>query len=368
MQGYVTGFCRRVLSKALALVTGFWPSYSRLFLAGEKSKWVIWWERKEMLGIAKALGIKVVPLRLPPVGIKEQAIYFGGPYFLNDESWFDRELKIAFDFYHGDPKLNDTFKAMFDSLTKHHHQIERIRVSYSGMRDLVLKTGIVSSKVHLIPIAINVDLFPRRTRDIKRQARRKLEIPDNAVVIGSFQKDGDGWGDGNNPKMIKGPDVFVQAVKRLSETIPNVHVLLSGPSRGYVKNELTRYNIPFTHIFLKHYPDIKDLYYALDVYLVTSRVEGGPKAVLESMACGVPLITTRVGQAMDLVKHRENGWIVDVEDIEGIVHWTQYVLNNSHKVQIVLEKGLKTVSENSYKSQIPLWRNFYSGFVDIAGV
>jgi len=42
---------------------------------------------------------------------------------------------------------------------------------------------------------------------------------------------------------------------------------------------------------------------ALDLYIVASREEGEPKAILESMASGVPLVTTEVGQAMDFVEH-----------------------------------------------------------------
>ena len=37
------------------------------------------------------------------------------------------------------------------------------------------------------------------------------------------------------------------------------------------------------------------------------------------MAVGVPLVTTRVGQAADLVRHGENGWMVDAEDVDGLV-------------------------------------------------
>ena len=42
--------------------------------------------------------------------------------------------------------------------------------------------------------------------------------------------------------------------------------------------------------------------------------EGGPRAALEAMATGVPLVSTRVGQAADLVRHGENGWLADVDD------------------------------------------------------
>ena len=66
-------------------------------------------------------------------------------------------------------------------------------------------------------------------------------------------------------------------------------------------------------------------YEAIDLCIVASRDEGGPRAVLESMAIGVPLVTTRVGQAADLVRHEENGWLVEVEDVDAIAGWGRHV-------------------------------------------
>ena len=43
------------------------------------------------------------------------------------------------------------------------------------------------------------------------------------------------------------------------------------------------------------------------------------------MATRVPLVTTRVGQAADLVRHGENGWMVEPEDVDGLVEWTLHV-------------------------------------------
>ena len=39
------------------------------------------------------------------------------------------------------------------------------------------------------------------------------------------------------------------------------------------------------------------LYHALDIYLITSREEGGPMGLLESIACGTPVASTNVGMA-----------------------------------------------------------------------
>jgi len=99
--------------------------------------------------------------------------------------------------------------------------------------------------------------------------------------------------------------------------------------------------------------------------MVTSRQEGGPKAVLESMASGVPLVTTKVGQAMDIVIHGVNGWMVEPEDAEGLAHFGEKIMTHREDLGPILENARKTAEENSYTSQIPLWHDFMEGFVRV---
>ena len=140
--------------------------------------------------------------------------------------------------------------------------------------------------------------------------------------------------------------------------------MLSGPARGYVKQGLDEINVPYHHIYLKAYPNIGKLYQALDLYLVTSRQEGGPKAILESMASGIPIISTRVGQASDLINHEQNGWLADIEDVRALVHWCEVVYSlGDSDIASVLAQGHTTAEANSYTSQIPLWAAFMKGFV-----
>jgi glycosyltransferase involved in cell wall biosynthesis len=234
------------------------------------------------------------------------------------------------------------------------------------MRNCLLTTGIAPEKLHLIPIGINLSLFHPQTPALKSQFRAQYNIPQTATVIGSFQKDGVGWGDGLEPKLIKGPDTFVQAMSALKTRVPELLVVLSGPARGYVKAGLARHGIPFLHFNLPRYADIGELFQTLDLYMVTSRQEGGPKAVLESMASGIPLVTTRVGQAMDLVRHGENGWMTDVEDVEALTHWAHKSLDHSTDKTRIISAGLLTANENAYSMQAPLWKTFLNGFVEEA--
>ena len=57
--------------------------------------------------------------------------------------------------------------------------------------------------------------------------------------------------------------------------------------------------------------EMRDFYRSLDAYLVASREEGTPNPGLESAACGVPVISTRVGNMPELIRDGENGFLID---------------------------------------------------------
>lgn len=163
----------------------------------------------------------------------------------------------------------------------------------------LIEHGVPEVKTVVVPLGVDCSLF-RPGSNIERSViRRRLGIPLHAFVIGSFQKDGVGWGEGLEPKLIKGPDLLVDALA-ISSHRRDFHVLLSGPARGYVKKNLELFGIPYTHVgFLKNKKELAALYHALDLYVIASRVEGGPLSLFEAWASGVPVVSTHVGMAND---------------------------------------------------------------------
>jgi glycosyltransferase involved in cell wall biosynthesis len=232
------------------------------------------------------------------------------------------------------------------------------------MHRVVLQSGIASEKVFLIPLGVNPAIYPLVTPTARGAARKRFEIPEQARVIGSFQKDGVGWGDGDEPKLEKGPDVLLDVIDQLRRDVPDLFVLLSGPARGYVKAGLRKQGVPFAHHYLADPRALAPLYHAIDLYIVSSRQEGGPKAVLESMSCGIPVVTTRVGQAMDLVAHGRNGWMVEVDDAAGLARWSREVLANGAAGEVIAG-ARQTALDHSYDALLPRWRPFFSGFVEL---
>ena len=57
--------------------------------------------------------------------------------------------------------------------------------------------------------------------------------------------------------------------------------------------------------------EMLEFYHSIDIYLCASRSEGTPNPCLEAAACGVPVVTTRVGNMPELVRHGVNGLFVE---------------------------------------------------------
>jgi glycosyltransferase involved in cell wall biosynthesis len=354
----------RPLRRALvALRTRDWAPHSRLFVEQEAAQWVLSYEARQLERTATALGIRLGPSAWAK-GVSEQSIFHLSQFTLLLYDFEKRGNRLGFAYFHGRPGTPDMpeFDACFDAMRRRHGEIDRVQVTNREMEELVLETGMAPEKVHLIPIGIDVETFPLRSPAGIASARSLFELPESAFVVGSFQKDGVGWGEGLEPKLIKGPDVLLAVAERLKERIPEIVFLLTGPSRGFVKTGLERLGIPYRHVVLRDVDAVARAYEAIDVCIVASRDEGGPRAVLEAMATGVPLVTTRVGQAADLVRHRENGWIVDSEDVDGLVLWTVHVAE-SDDLDRVLAAGRATAEANSYPALQPRWRALLDGFV-----
>jgi glycosyltransferase involved in cell wall biosynthesis len=339
-----------------------WPPHSRLFALGDRGGWSVDEDARHLTATARRLGVHVAPAAWARF-THEQSVFLASHFEALSPRWLGSSHRLATAYLHGRPGTQGApeFDAAFAALRDNPTRLARVQVTHGEMRELVLSSGVPPERVFQIPIGIDLEQFPFRTPEMRAEARAALDLPGSALVVGSFQKDGVGWGEGLAPKLVKGPDVLAASVERLRADVPEVFVLLTGPARGYVRRELERRAIPYRHIHASSRTELARAYQALDVYLVSSRQEGGPKAVLEAMASGVPLVSTRVGQAQDLVVHGENGWLVVVDDQEGLAHWAAAVREGVDDA--VLRAGRTTAEANAYERLDAQWGHFLDGFV-----
>jgi len=155
--------------------------------------------------------------------------------------------------------------------------------------------------------------FPREARSAEVIALRlRYAIPPERYVIGNFHRDSEGT-NLRSPKLQKGPDVFLQIAISLFKKNYPIHILLAGPRRHWLRNQLQLHGIPFTFVGksieaddigqnILPRSDLNNLYACLDLVLITSRWEGGPYSVLEGAATQRKVLCSRVGLAEDVLE------------------------------------------------------------------
>ena len=280
------------------------------------------------------------------------------------DRWRRMRVPVCLAYYHGYPGTGEeSFDRTFELMRRQHDSVARVQVTHARMRDLLIEAGVAEKKIHTILIGIDAAAFSIPSAEQRAAVRRRLGIPPAAVVVGSFQKDGNGWGEGTEPKTIKAPEVLIEALRLLKAARPDLFVLLSGPARGFVRKGLASAGVPHAHVRIERYADVPALYHALDAYIVASRQEGGPKAILESMASGVPIISTRVGQAPALIRHGETGWLADCDDAAALARSTERSLVAPDWLASYRAAARRVAEANDYLAQTPQWLAFFDGLL-----
>ena len=134
----------------------------------------------------------------------------------------------------------------------------------------------------------------------KNELRSKYGFNSNDFVIGSFQRDTEGK-DLTSPKLIKGPDIFLEIVTNISLKNPNIIVLLTGKRRNYLIKNFEERNINYKYLEMVDLKELNELYNVLDLYVVSSRIEGGPQAIMECAITETPVVSTDVGIASEIL-------------------------------------------------------------------
>tara|TARA_B100001057_G_C22730293_1_gene903468 strand:+ start:204 stop:1259 length:1056 start_codon:yes stop_codon:yes gene_type:complete len=278
------------------------------------------------------------------IGIKNSIIHVGTLYKLiknNQFIKFDNSNKIIV-FW---PHLNKSLKVSY-LIKKNISKIHKIHTCCKQTSLDLINFGIKKKKIVNIPLSINLNVFKPIKKREKIKLKKKYNIPVEKIVLGSFVKDGNGFDKGLTPKKIKNPQMLIKALKRVKDK-RKLYFILSGPARGYVKNKLRKIGIEYFHKNCKNKKHLAELYNLTDLTIINSNLEGGPYSVLESLASGVPVISTKVGLSQELIKKNYNGFLINKMDSENLKKKIEFVIKNKKILKKLKNKARISVKKYS---------------------
>lgn len=124
-----------------------------------------------------------------------------------------------------------------------------------------------------------------------------------------------------NLKPVKRWDIFLRVIARVRKDIPEVRGILAGRDMGErAKLEQLAKELGITDavLFLNEVPNSWSVFPHLDAVLITSDTEGFSNTLLEAALFGVPVVSTRVGGAEELIHPGKTGQVAECGDVEGL--------------------------------------------------
>jgi glycosyltransferase involved in cell wall biosynthesis len=175
--------------------------------------------------------------------------------------------------------------------------------------------GTPPEKCVMVSNGVDVDMFQPASSKRKAALRRRFGIPPDSMCIGFSGKRT------SNTHNRKGVETFVASARLLAHT-KNMSLAIVGPGWADLVGELNRSGIACVYMpFLVDRREVADFYKAIDIYWVTSKIEGGPVPLLEAMSSGVACISSPVGVALEAIESNVTGFIApfDAPDIYATI-------------------------------------------------
>jgi len=221
------------------------------------------------------------------------------------------------------------YKCLFYSFIKYDcRKAKAVRVMNNQVAAKLLDLGVPESKIKLIP-AIYIDLDTFKPMGLEK----KYDL----IFVGRLEKN-------------KGLGLLLETANKLKIRIPDFKLLIVGDGKLKIENWNLQNNV-LLYGYAKDSHEIARLLNESKILVMPSYNEGGPRVVVEAMACGVPVLATPVGIVADIIEDGRSGRIIDW-DARDIAEKARSLLDNNLEYEKYRKAGMEMSGRFEKKSAI----------------
>ncbi|MFH1283213.1 MAG: glycosyltransferase [bacterium] len=219
------------------------------------------------------------------------------------------------------------------------------------VKDLVVsREGFESDRVFVVHNGIDFKYY-QNTDDIRSEF--KFEKDDIVLgYIGRIHKD---------KGIIYLPDIIKISLEK-NQRIKYL-IVGRGPLEKYLKSKIAKYKCDKQVVFAGWRYDLPRVFNAIDLCIMPSLEESFPQVCLESLAAGRPIIANDVGGIKEVVKDKENGYLIKLGDINSFVDRIIELSYSQGKRLILGENGRKLAESFSIESMLQAIENIYGKYL-----
>ena len=231
-----------------------------------------------------------------------------------------------------DPVRTQLFRETERALARHSTRLIAVGPQ---VRDDLVELGVAPAEQFSV-IRLGIDLESRvLTQDRRAEYRRLFGIPDDRFVVGWI---------GRMTAIKRVPDILTSFKLLRDRGIDATLCLVGdGPDREPAERQAKELGIARHVISLGYQRDVSPYYALFDAFVLPSANEGTPVVAIEALAAGRPVVATRVGGVPDVVTEGEDGYLVDVGDVEAIADALERLARDPELRRALGERGRELV-------------------------
>jgi len=196
----------------------------------------------------------------------------------------------------------------------------------------ILNTAVLESRV--IPNGVDLSIFYPSN---KVKVRTELDIPINAKVI-LFAANG------IRKNYWKDYQTMQTSVALLAERLPNVNILFIALGEESPSTKIGQAIVKFVP-YTKDPRTVAKYYQSADVYIHAARADTFPNVVLEALACGTPVVATKVGGIAEQIENGKTGFLVSVGDALAMADSVQNLIVNDTLYNQISEQAAQVADK-----------------------
>lgn len=184
----------------------------------------------------------------------------------------------------------------------------------------------------------------------------KGELRDEIVTVGRID-------DNKNQAML------VEAFSHIACEFPDVKVFIygEGSAKEQVEKLIQQKGLKDRVILAGHQADIKSKIQGARIFVLTSKVEGMPNAMIEAMTQGLVPISTdfKGGGVRQLIQDGENGFIVPVDNVHALAGCLRCILSNKEVEEKMRISAVQIREKLNPKVVDRQWKDYFEQFIKV---
>ena len=215
------------------------------------------------------------------------------------------------------------------------------------LRDETQRAFGIRREIEVIPNFINLEEY----KPAHPGCREGLAPPGHKVICHA-----------SNFREVKRVRDVVRIFARVRKAMPATLLMLGdGPDRADAEREARELHIEHDVRFLGRIDSMAELLQATDLFLLPSQTESFGLAALEAMACGAPVVATRVGGLPEVIEDGVNGILEPPGSVEAMARRAVELLRDPEGHRRMAEAAVGRAGEFSADKIVPMYEALYDG-------